>query len=202
MISLASPDLPGKFKFSSLSLTFQLHATSTPRASAVIMDPHKAGSESKSLRKRGKQILGASFNTIGALLGNKSRKALEAPEKPSWYDDSWGSGGAGRFSMAGSSFEDLAEPYREDGPPISGGSGSSAVSGFLTKSPDPSWIDIEMIGYWLKKCDTEHGEQCRRPFGLDPLGLGQAQWLIDVRRKCLAPAKPENRYACLSYVCK
>jgi hypothetical protein len=79
---------------------------------------------------------------------------------------------------------------------------SSAAAGFLTRLPDPSWIDIEMIGYWLKKCDTKHGGKCRRPFGLDPLGLGQAQWLIDVRRKCLTSAKPKHRYACLSYVCK
>ena len=84
----------------------------------------------------------------------------------------------------------------------SGGAGGSAADAFLTKLPDPSWIDIEMIGYWLKKCDLEHGENCRRPFGLDPFGLGKAQWLIDVRRKCLTSAEPEHRYACLSYVCK
>jgi hypothetical protein len=73
---------------------------------------------------------------------------------------------------------------------------------FLTRSPDPNWIDIEMMGYWLQKCGREHGDKCRRPFGLDMLKLGQANLLIDVERKCLTLAKPEYRYACLSYVCK
>lgn len=132
------------------------------------MDPDKASSGDKSLRKRGKQILGAPFNAVGTLVGTKSgntRKTWKAP---------WSSRGAG----------------------------SSAPADFLTKMPDPNWIDIEMIGYWLKKCDMEHGENCRRPFGLDPSGFGKAQWLIDVRRKCLTSAEPEHRYACLSYVCK
>jgi len=71
---------------------------------------------------------------------------------------------------------------------------------FLTRSLDPDWIDIEMMGYWLRKCDLEHGEQCRRPFGIDISGFGRANLLIDVQRKCLTVAKPEHRYACFSYV--
>jgi hypothetical protein len=141
------------------------------------MDPDKASSGDKSLRKRGKRILGAPFNAMGTLLGTKSkeaRKSLTAPAELPGYSGTWSSGGVG----------------------------SSAPAEFLTKMPDPSWIDIEMIGYWLKKCDMEHGENCRRPFGLDPLGLGKPQWLIDVRRKCLTSSKTELRYACLSYVCK
>ena len=139
--------------------------------------PIKLSSGDKSIRTRGKRILGAPFNAMGTLLGTKSkeaRKSLRAPAGLHGPDDTWSSGGAG----------------------------SSAPDEFLTKMPDPSWIDIEMIGYWLKKCDMEHGENCRKPFGLDPSGLGKPQWLIDVRRKCLTSAKPEHRYACLSYVCK
>jgi hypothetical protein len=70
----------------------------------------------------------------------------------------------------------------------------------LTRSLDPDWIDIEMMGFWLRKCDEEHGAICRRPFGLDPSGLGQANLLIDVQNNCLAVAKQGYRYACLSYV--
>jgi hypothetical protein len=142
------------------------------------MDPDKASSGDKSLRKRGKRILGAPFNAMGTLLGTKfkeARKPLTAPAELPGYDGTWSSGGVG----------------------------SSVPAEFLTKMPDPSWIDIEMIGYWLKKCDMEHGENCRRPFGLDPSRLGKPQWLIDVRRKCLtSAAEPELRYACLSYVCE
>jgi hypothetical protein len=141
------------------------------------MDPDKASLGDKSLRKRGKRILGAPFNAMGTLLGTKSkeaRKPLTAPAEPPAYDGTWSSEGVG----------------------------SSAPAEFLTKMPDPSWIDIEMIGYWLKKCNMEHGENCRRTFGLDPSRLGKPQWLIDVRRKCLTSAKPELRYACLSYVCE
>jgi hypothetical protein len=141
------------------------------------MDPDKASSGHKSLRKRGKRILDAPFNAMGTLLGAKSKEARKSMKAP-------------------------AGLYVADGTWSSGGVGSSATAEFLTKMPDPSWIDIEMIGYWLKKCDMEHGENCRRPFGLDPSGLGKPQWLIDVRRKCLTTAKPELRYACLSYVCK
>lgn len=141
------------------------------------MDPDKASSGDKSLRKRGKRILGAPFNAVGTLLGTKSKEARK-------------------------SFKAPAELHGDDGTWSSGGVGSSAPAEFLTKMPDPSWIDIEMIGYWLKKCDMEHGENCRRPFGLDPSGLGKPQWLIDVRRKCLKSAEPEHRYACLSYVCE
>lgn len=57
-----------------------------------------------------------------------------------------------------------------------------------------------MIGYWLKKCALEHGEQFRRPFGLDSSSLGRPNLLIDVRKKCLVAAEPIHHYACLSYV--
>jgi len=71
---------------------------------------------------------------------------------------------------------------------------------FMTKSIDPDWIDIEMMGYWLPKCDDDHGGKCRRPFGMDPSNLGRPRLLIDVRRHCLVETRKSDRYACLSYV--
>ena len=57
-----------------------------------------------------------------------------------------------------------------------------------------------MIGYWLRKCDDEHGGKCRRPFGMDPSSLGHPRLLIDVQRNCLVETGKLNQYACLSYV--
>jgi hypothetical protein len=74
------------------------------------------------------------------------------------------------------------------------------VPGFLKKSLDPHWIDIEMMGYWLQKCETEHGDKCCNPLGLDMSSLGRPELLIDIRKKCLVAAEPGHRYACLSYV--
>jgi len=71
---------------------------------------------------------------------------------------------------------------------------------FLTRSIDPDWIDIEMIGYWLRKCGDEHGGKCRRPFGMDPFSLGRPRLLIDFQRNCLVETGKPDRYACLSYV--
>jgi hypothetical protein len=74
----------------------------------------------------------------------------------------------------------------------------------LSKDPqkmiDPAWIDIEMVGHWLRKCSSEHGESCGRPLGVDPSTLTRPALLIDIRRKCLTWTEPSFRYACLSYV--
>jgi Heterokaryon incompatibility protein (HET) len=71
----------------------------------------------------------------------------------------------------------------------------------LTRSADPERIDIEMMGHWLHKCDTEHRGQCCKPFGNDSPHIKKPSlFLIDVRRKCLVKAKATDRYACLSYV--
>jgi hypothetical protein len=169
------------------------------------MDPDKASSGDKSLRKRGKRILGAPFNAMGTLLGTKSkeaRKSLKAPAGLHGADGTWSSGGPGSSKIPSIEPEASAKPHQDGDQRSAEGAARSAAAGFLTKLPDPSWIDIEMMGHWLKKCDMEHGSECRKPFGLDPSGLGKPQWLIDVRRKCLASAEPEHRYACLSYVCK
>lgn len=77
---------------------------------------------------------------------------------------------------------------------------SSPTPEFLTISLDRDWIDIEMMGHWLQKCDTEHGGACRRPFGLNPLSMGLPKYLIDIRKQCLTIAQPNFRYAALSYV--
>jgi Heterokaryon incompatibility protein (HET) len=77
----------------------------------------------------------------------------------------------------------------------------SPVPEFLTRSADPEWIDIEMMGYWLHKCDTEHGERCCRPFGKDSPHIERPNLLlIDVRKSCIVETKAADRYACLSYV--
>jgi hypothetical protein len=136
------------------------------------MEAGNSKARSKSLRKLGGEMIRGPFKVVGALLGS-------------------GSGDRGKSS---SETPILGNPtgaqHVHDAP----------IADFLTRSIDPDWIDIEMMGYWLSKCDAEHGENCRRPFGLDPSGLGQANLLIDVQNNCLAVAKQVYRYACLSYV--
>lgn len=154
------------------------------------MDSGTSKVESKSLRKRGKQILSAPFKGLSARLSSRSG------------DHNSQSSSVLPMSPNLSSFGGSSRSGEIPGQTLPETQSSDDTQEFLGRSLDPSWIDIEMMGYWLQKCDTEHGEACRRPFGLDPAGLGSANLLIDIRMKCLAVAKPGDRYACLSYVCK
>ncbi|KAI1370548.1 heterokaryon incompatibility protein-domain-containing protein [Hypoxylon crocopeplum] len=65
---------------------------------------------------------------------------------------------------------------------------------------DPHWIDIESLRLWLSTCDQNHGANCRQLLTPDNTVGTQPQWLVDVRHKCLTPAKQGDRYAALSYV--
>ena len=153
------------------------------------MEAGKSKAGSKSFRKLGGEMTRGPFKGMGALLrgsrdgDNQNSKTISQAAESS---------GDGCQSSPGS--PPLRNPFKvqhaQDAP----------VPGFLTRSLDPDWIDIEMMGYWLSKCDADHGGNCRRPFGLDPSGLGQANLLIDVQNQCLAIAKTGYRYACLSYV--
>ncbi|EPE29417.1 hypothetical protein GLAREA_00577 [Glarea lozoyensis ATCC 20868] len=74
------------------------------------------------------------------------------------------------------------------------------MPGVQRKLIDPAWIDIEMLGHWLRTCDSEHGEMCSRPLGVDSSTLARPALLIDVKKKCLTWTESSFRYACLSYV--
>jgi hypothetical protein len=61
---------------------------------------------------------------------------------------------------------------------------------------NPDWIDIDTLRYWLRVCDTEHGDRCK----LAKVAAGYPRWLVDVERLCLVQAKAGDRYVALSYV--
>jgi hypothetical protein len=154
------------------------------------MEAGNSKARSKSLRKLGGEMIRGPFKGVGALLVSASR---DRDNQDSNFK-SLASGSSRDVGQSSSETPILGNPtgaqHAQDAP----------IADFLTRSLDPDWIDIEMMGYWLRKCDAEHGESCRRPFGLDLSGLGQTNLLIDVQNNCLAIAKPGHRYACLSYV--
>ena len=65
---------------------------------------------------------------------------------------------------------------------------------------DPAQVNFERIRDWIKRCDAEHGEPCRR------LALGRNLLvdfdfrLIDVRREALVNALKKAKYLALSYI--
>ncbi|GAB1319893.1 hypothetical protein MFIFM68171_10103 [Madurella fahalii] len=65
---------------------------------------------------------------------------------------------------------------------------------------DPSWIDITSLELWLYTCDKNHALTCRTVLRTAESVETRPQWLIDISRKCLTPAGPDDRYAALSYV--
>lgn len=54
----------------------------------------------------------------------------------------------------------------------------NATSGSLNRAPDPDWIDIEMMGHWLRTCDMKHGATCRKPFEFATSEIGKAILLM------------------------
>ena len=142
----------------------------------------------KSLQSFGRKIPGRdSLESSQVKAGSSGKvKEISPREPPPSYSNS-----EAYTEITSSSW---ASHVRQDG------GNSSDVPGFLARTPDPKWIDIEMMGYWLQKCDDEHGGKCRKPFSLDTSNLGRPQWLVDVRRNCLTAGEPAYRYACLSYV--
>lgn len=65
---------------------------------------------------------------------------------------------------------------------------------------DPAWVDVETLGLWLHTCDKNHASTCQAVLRTAESVGTRPQWLVDVSRKCLAPAGPDDRYAALSYV--
>ncbi|KAI0123496.1 heterokaryon incompatibility protein-domain-containing protein [Xylariales sp. AK1849] len=65
---------------------------------------------------------------------------------------------------------------------------------------NPAWVDVESLKLWLHTCDHNHGLSCRIALVPDDTVETRPQWLVDVRRKCLTPAGPDDQYAALSYV--
>jgi Heterokaryon incompatibility protein (HET) len=139
------------------------------------MDSTDAKGKGKSLRKR----IAAPFRGLGSRLGSKGESSKSESLSP--------------VSLCSCV---LLTPFA-----LSVDLGHDKhIPDFLKRQPDPDWMDIEMMGHWLQKCDAEHGAQCRRPFGMEPSQIGSTSLLIDVRNKCLVDANASSRYACLSYV--
>ncbi|KAK5658997.1 hypothetical protein OQA88_1083 [Cercophora sp. LCS_1] len=65
---------------------------------------------------------------------------------------------------------------------------------------NPHWIDVETLGAWLYTCDKNHESTCCTALTPADSIETRPQWLVDIRRKCLVPAGPNDRYAALSYV--
>ena len=68
---------------------------------------------------------------------------------------------------------------------------------------NPHWVDIETLGAWLHTCDKNHKSTCcvvLEAEAAEDSVETRPQWLVDIRRKCLVPAGPDDRYAALSYV--
>jgi hypothetical protein len=130
-----------------------------------IIESIKVQLKGKSLKKFGRAILGrTSESTQSNPVTASSQKGKErshdhGPPPPYQFAD---------------------PPIDNDGPDMEP---SMSVPDSFAKSLDPDWIDIEMIGYWLQKCDTEHGSDCQKPFGVDPSTLGRPELLIDVRKQ-------------------
>ena len=154
----------------------------------LTMDSIKSRFGGKSLQKFSRKIRGRDSSELSISKPDSSGKGKEVshPEPPPEYSYDEIS------TKVVSSSRDWHMPEHDEEP--------SYTPEFLSRSPDTKWIDIEMMGYWLQKCDDEHGDKCRRPFSLDTSTLGRPQWLIDVRRNCLIAGEPAHRYACLSYV--
>jgi hypothetical protein len=137
------------------------------------MESGKSRLGAKQLRRVGRKLIGRP---------EPSQSKLNYPEPSQSKPD-----------CPGSSQSELGGPeHAQSKPGIS--------DNFLTRSLDTSWIDVEMMGHWMHKCDTEHGNTCRGQLGSVVSALGRPQLLIDVRKKCLALAESSHVYACLSYV--
>jgi hypothetical protein len=58
-------------------------------------------------------------------------------------------------------------------------------------------IKISTIKNWLQTCDSNHGSHCLTG---GTSNLGRPLWLVDVKRRCIVPARDDFEYVTLSYV--
>ncbi|KAL4727818.1 hypothetical protein ACLX1H_004507 [Fusarium chlamydosporum] len=65
--------------------------------------------------------------------------------------------------------------------------------------PAPRWIDLNVIGSWIKACNENHGDHCQRA-RLPHESEGLPLWLIHVSEKRIVPFRSDYRYVALSYV--
>lgn len=65
---------------------------------------------------------------------------------------------------------------------------------------DPNWIDPNLMGHWKSDCSTLHGDKCRRLPNSSCLAPASPNWLVDVNRKCIVPARGGMSNVALSYV--
>lgn len=165
------------------------------------MDSTKSRLEGKSLQNLGRKILDRTSDSLQSTPGSSGKgKEVSHDLAPTHTPTP-----AHFPSPSSSEISSARNDYELRGPQSSQSNDDSVeklqdIPDFLARSPDSDWIDIEMMGYWLRKCDDEHEGKCRKLFGLDPSRLGRPTWLIDVQKKCLTVAEPDDRYACLSYV--
>jgi hypothetical protein len=65
---------------------------------------------------------------------------------------------------------------------------------------NPGWIDLSLIRQWKSDCCTLHGVTCMRLSNSNFLAVASLNWLVDVNRKCIVPARRGMPYVALSYV--
>ena len=104
------------------------------------MEAGNSKARSKLLRKLGGEMIRGTFKGVGALLGSVSR---DRDNQDSNFK-SLASGSSRDVGQLSSETPILGNPtgaqHAQDAP----------IADFLTRSLDPDWIDIEMMGYWLR----------------------------------------------------
>lgn len=68
---------------------------------------------------------------------------------------------------------------------------------FLGRHFSPAYLSTNLIFKWLRKCDEEHENKCRKPATLPP---SHRILLIDVEKGCVVDSVEGAKYAALSYV--
>ncbi|EGX87771.1 Heterokaryon incompatibility [Cordyceps militaris CM01] len=62
------------------------------------------------------------------------------------------------------------------------------------------WIQFPRVRQWLDHCDAQHAAHCQLSAASRAIFAHHPEWLVDVARRCLVPARPGQRYLALSYV--
>lgn len=62
------------------------------------------------------------------------------------------------------------------------------------------WVDISRLRRWLDHCNNHHSAHCQFSSESKQIFKHRPLRLIDLKRMCLVPSKPRQRYVALSYV--
>lgn len=65
---------------------------------------------------------------------------------------------------------------------------------------NPKGVDIELLKFWLEKCERDHGQQCAGISLAPRLGDVTDLLFVDVVDKCVVVGSSTSRYTALSYV--